>query len=182
MEQLEYNYLGIEVGKNPRMDLKLTNDLKKKNIQYEVTTIDINDISNDCIIINFSSYYRLIRGTNLEKFLIRYYFFSSRVIRNKSTVVYIGKNLNEIVNNDFINLVFSKSTTMVLNFSRGSKNKYIHISKITPDMIDNGEFISLHYMNLPENKNHLLGLKLGLVRGLFFENPYLEKFLYNELN
>lgn len=178
MEQLEYNYLGIEVGKNPRMDLKLTNDLKKKNIQYRVTTINIIDnTSSDCVVISFSSYYRLIRGTNFEKFLIRYYFFSARIIREESTVIYIGENINEIVNNDFINLVFSKSTTMVLNFSRSSKNKYIHISKITPDMIDNDDFIKPYY--LPENKNHLLGLKLGLVRGLFFENPYLENYLHN---
>ena len=177
MEQLEYNYLGIEVGKNPRMDLKLTNDFKKKNIQYEVTTIDINNVSNDCIVISFSSYYRLIRGTNLEKFLFKYYFFSIRIIREESTVVYIGKNINEIVNNDFINLVFSKSTTMVLKFMGGSKSKYIHVSKITPDMIDNDDFIKPYC--LPENKNHLLGLKLGLVRGLFSENPYLENYLHN---
>ena len=178
MNELEYNYLGIEVGKNPRMDLKLTNDLKKKNIQYRVTTINIIDnTSSDCVVISFSSYYRLIRGTNLEKFLFNYYFSSTIIIREESTVVYIGENINEIVNNDFINLVFSKSTTMVLKFMGGSKSKYIHVSKITPDMIDNDDFIKPYC--LPENKNHLLGLKLGLVRGLFSENPYLENYLHN---
>lgn len=175
---MEYEKLGIGLGDNPKIDLKLIEILQEMNIKFDIINLDqvCNFEKSNILIIDFLTYYRNIN--HVEKI---YHFISNSYKLN----IYLIKfekitrmgDLNTILDiddsNDLITEIFNE------DFSKLFYNVDHMIGMIPiPDLMKEfAPIFSKYLYSLPIP--YRAGIIRYLNRGLFSENPEFEEFLIN---
>lgn len=175
---MEYEKLGIGLGDNPKIDLKLIEILQEMNIKFDIISLDqvCNFEKSNILIIDFLTYYR-----NISHYKKIYHFIGNSYKLNiyliKSEKITRMGDLNTILDiddsNDLITEIFNE------DFSKLFYNVDHMIGMIPiPDLMKEfAPIFSKYLYSLPIP--YRVGIIRSLNRGLFSENPEFEEFLIN---
>lgn len=175
---MEYEKLGIGLGDNPKIDLKLIEILQEMNIKFDIISLDqvCNFEKSNILIIDFLTYYRNISHYEKKYYFIRYNYKLDIYLIKSEKITRMG-DLNTILDiddsNDLITEIFNE------DFSKLFYNVDHMIGMIPiPDLMKEfAPIFSKYLYSLPIP--YRVGIIRSLNRGLFSENPEFEKFLIN---
>lgn len=166
---MEYEKLGIQLGRDTMRDLTLIDKLQEYSIKFTIINTD-NGV--DIIVFNFLEFCKNIRSNMHLRILIwdSNYFYYAKIIKN-SKIIRWG-NLNEIFYSSRFNLLFDKDFTKIYYSIPNIKTHYVTIENLDKDFIP---IIENHHSEFTiKDRDCILD---GLHKGLFSENPRFEKFL-----
>lgn len=173
---MEYEKLGIGLGDNPKIDLKLIEILQEMNIKFDIINLDqaCNFEKSNILIIDFLTYYRNI--SHYEKI---YYFIGNSYKLNiyliKSEKITRMGDLNTILDidnsNDLITEIFNEDFSKLFYHV----DHMIGMIPIPNLMKEFAPIFSKYLYSLPIP--YRVGIIRSLNRGLFSENPEFEEFL-----
>lgn len=166
---MEYEKLGIQLGRNTMRDLTLIDKLQEYSIKFTIINTD-NGV--DIIVFNFLELCRNIRSNMHLRELISgvNYFYYAKIIKNNKIIRW--GNLNEMFYNSKFNLLFDRDFTKIYYSIPSIKTHCITIEKLDKDFIPIIENYHNEFtINFRDN------IFDGLYKGLFSENPKFEKFL-----
>lgn len=166
---MEYEKLGIQLGRDTMRDLTLIDKLQEYSIKFTIINTD-NGV--DIIVFNFLEFCRNIKSNMHLRKLIggSNYFYYAKIIKNDKIIKW--GNLNEIFFSSRFNLLFDKDFTKIYYSIPYIKTHYVTIENLDKDFIP---IIENHHSEFTIKDRD--GILDGLRKGLFSENPKFEKFL-----
>ena len=175
---MEYEKIGIGLGDNPKIDLKLIEILQEINIKFDIINLDqvCNFEKSNILIIDFLTYYRNI--SHYEKI---YHFIGNSYKLNiyliKSEKITRMGDLDTILDTDDSNDLITEI------FNEDFSKLFYHVDHMIgmipiPDLMKEfAPIFSKYLYSLPIP--YRVGIIRSLNRGLFSENPEFEEFLIN---
>lgn len=175
---MEYEKLGIGLGDNPKIDLKLIEILQEMNIKFDIINLDqvCNFEKSNILIIDFLTYYRNINHVEEIYYFIKGNYKLDIYLTKSGKIIRMG-DLDTILDtddsNDLITEIFNE------DFSKLFYNVDHMIGMIPiPDLMKEfAPIFSKYLYSLPIP--YRVGIIRSLNRGLFSENPEFEEFLIN---